>query len=165
MKYCHWARIAALLIVASLLVRPVVAGEIYKWVDEHGRVQYSDRAPEQGNPGAAEQITIQANINTFEGTEVSVSDFLQTTQQARQEQAKNQRKVVMYSTSWCGVCKKARNYFATNNIAFQEHDVERSERGRDDYARLKGRGVPIIFVGRQRMDGFSPARFKQIYSY
>ena len=165
MKYCHWAHIAVLLLVATLLVRPVVAGEIYKWIDEHGHVQYSDRAPEQSESGAAETITIKANINTFEGTEVSVSDFLKTTQQTRREEAKSQQKVVMYSTTWCGVCKKARNYFTANKIAFQEYDVEQSERGRDDFARFKGRGVPIIFVGRQRMDGFSPARFKQIYSY
>lgn len=69
----------------------------------------------------------------------------------------------MYSTVWCGVCKKARRYFRANDIPFKEFDVETSERGRKDYARLNGRGVPIVLVGKYRMDGFNPGRFQQVY--
>jgi len=28
---------------------------------------------------------------------------------------------------------------------------------------MKGRGVPIILIGKKRMNGFNAARFKQVY--
>ena len=36
--------------------------------------------------------------------------------------------------------------------------MEKSAQGKQEYASLKGRGVPVILVGSQRMDGFDPAR-------
>ena len=75
----------------------------------------------------------------------------------------NDRQVVMYSTTWCGVCKRAKGYFRERDIPYREYDVEKSAKGRRDYQRLKGRGVPIILVGDQRMNGFSRDRFESIY--
>jgi len=72
-------------------------------------------------------------------------------------------KVVMYATSWCPVCKQARAYFRENRIAFTEFDVEKSEQGRRDYARLGARGVPVILVGTARINGFSPGGFRRLY--
>ena len=69
----------------------------------------------------------------------------------------------MYSTAWCGVCKRAKAYFDDQDIAFDELDVESDAQGKQDYARLGRRGVPIILVGDRRMDGFSIARFQQLY--
>jgi hypothetical protein len=36
--------------------------------------------------------------------------------------------------------------------------VERSAQGKQEYRDLQGRGVPIILVGDQRMNGYSQAR-------
>jgi hypothetical protein len=54
------ARLLALGALLAPLVgapRPVVA-EVFKWVDERGRVHYGDRAPAQGN--AAERLDLRA---------------------------------------------------------------------------------------------------------
>ena len=40
------------------------------------------------------------------------------------QEVKKVGKVVMYSTSWCGYCKKAKNYFEANKIAYIEKDIE-----------------------------------------
>lgn len=155
--------------LAVLIPADVTAGEIYKWVDEQGRVQFSDTAPQADAQVQAEKIIIRPDINTVKGAEVSVSDYLQTVEEKRQAAeklaAERQKPVVMYSAAWCGVCKSARNYFVANKIPFSEYDVENSERGRNDFAKLKGRGVPIIFVGKQRMDGFNLGRFRQMYPH
>jgi len=68
----------------------------------------------------------------------------------------------MYSTSWCPHCKRARAYFAQNGIAYQDIDVEKSESGKRDFARLGGGGVPLILVGGKAMRGFDPARMDQL---
>lgn len=68
--------------------------------------------------------------------------------------------VVMYATSWCPYCAKARAYFAQSGIAYVEHDVEKSAIARAEFKRLGGRAVPLIVVGREKMDGFSEVGFE-----
>ena len=63
--------------------------------------------------------------------------------------------VVMYATSWCPYCAQARDYFAKAGIAYVEHDVEKSASAKTEFRRLGGRGVPLIVVGREKMNGFS----------
>lgn len=70
--------------------------------------------------------------------------------------------VVMYATSWCPYCAKARAYFARAGIAYVEHDVEKSASANAEFKRLGGRGVPLILVGRERMNGFSEQGFEDM---
>ena len=66
-------------------------------------------------------------------------------------------KVVLYATQWCGYCAKTRKFFAQQNIAYRELDVESSEQGRLEYKRMGGGGVPIIVVnGSTVIRGFDP---------
>ena len=67
--------------------------------------------------------------------------------------------VVMYATSWCPYCAKARAYFSKKGIAYTEYDVEKSPAANAEFRRLGGRGVPLIFVGREKMSGFSEEGF------
>jgi len=78
--------------------------------------------------------------------------------------AENRPEVKMYATSWCPYCAKARAYFARRNIAYVEVDIEKSKEGRAEYDRLGARGIPVILVGPQRMNGFSEARLSQLLS-
>jgi glutaredoxin len=78
--------------------------------------------------------------------------------------AENRPEVKMYATSWCPYCAKARAYFARRNIAYVEVDIETSKEGRAEYDRLGARGIPVILVGPQRMNGFSEARLSQLLS-
>jgi glutaredoxin len=67
----------------------------------------------------------------------------------------NPPQVVMYATSWCPYCAKARAYFKKNRIAYVEHDIEKSAAVNAEFKRLGGRGVPLILVGREKMSGYS----------
>jgi glutaredoxin len=119
------------------------AGGVYKWIGPDGQVQFGDRPP----PDA--QIE-EVRIPSFAGTaEVEAG-------------APASQGVVMLSTVWCGVCKRAREYMTRQQIAFTEYDVEKNDTGRALYRELKGRGVPIILVGNQRMNGFSAAQLEQM---
>ena len=63
--------------------------------------------------------------------------------------------ITLFSTTWCGYCKKARAYLQARGTPFQEIDVESSAQGQSEFRSLGGRGVPVILVGNQRMDGYS----------
>lgn len=143
------------ILVIGLLVSSVALAEIQKWTDKDGRVHFGDRAPDGVN---AESVTV--NPVTYENPEIDDLDELF----GRDRRAPKQDKVIMYSTEWCGVCKKARNYFKQNSIPFVEYDVEKSTKGKRDYKRLNAKGVPVILVGDRRMNGFSVSSFRQIYS-
>ena len=66
--------------------------------------------------------------------------------------------VVMYSTAWCSVCKRARKYLEEKRIAFEEHDVDLDPQARAEYLRLNPRrSVPTIKIADEVIAGFSPA--------
>jgi len=142
------------LLLSALPVAHALAGDVYTWKDAGGRVHFGDRPPAMAR---AEPVEIR--INTYTGRPV-VSDY-----EASGEPASGKQKdVVIYTTDWCGVCKKAKAYFKAHDIPFQEYDVEKTRKGRRDYERLKGRGVPIILVGNKRMNGFRSESFEKIYN-
>jgi glutaredoxin len=68
----------------------------------------------------------------------------------------------MYATSWCQYCAQARAYFARAGIAYVEHDVEKSASANAEFKRLGGRGVPLIVVGREKLNGFSEQGFEHL---
>jgi glutaredoxin len=68
----------------------------------------------------------------------------------------------MYATDWCPYCRKAREFFARRGITYAELDIEKSPAARAEYDRLGGRGVPLILVGTQRMNGFSQERLARM---
>jgi len=135
-----------------LLIIPFAAqlhADIFTWKDAAGRTHFGDRPPTQ-----AQAEPVKLRINTYRSPEIKP---------LRDVAPASDQQVVMYGTDWCGVCKRAKRYFREKNIPFRQYDVEKSAKGRQDYRRLKGRGVPIILVGNQRINGFSKDRFESIY--
>jgi glutaredoxin len=64
--------------------------------------------------------------------------------------------VVLLATGWCGYCKKMREYFAEQNIAYTEYDVEQDAKGQQWYEELGADGVPVVLVGAQVIYGYDP---------
>ena len=84
---------------------------------------------------------------------------------AQPAQALNQEaKVVLYATRWCGYCKKTREFFAANGIAYDERDIEASSSAEEEYRALGGNGVPVVVIGDQVIHGFSPAEMTRALS-
>lgn len=131
--------------------------EVYKWTDENGQVHFGDTRPIEIK---SEQVTIKVNSYTSPSIE-GLSKIFNSV--STSPQGSKNKKVVMYSASWCSICKKARKYFNQNDIAFSEYDIETSKKGRRDYKKLKGNGVPIILVNNKRMNGFSINHFKSLF--
>ena len=71
--------------------------------------------------------------------------------------ARRQVGITMYSTTWCGVCTRARAYFNREGIAFVEHDIDANAAARGEYLRLNPRrSVPTIKIDDEVVVGFSP---------
>lgn len=130
------------------------SAEIYTWKDQNGITHIEDRKP----VGASYK---QLKVQSSSGVQV----YHAPPAAARKAAAvKADKQVVMYGTSWCTYCAKARRYFQANNIPFEDWDIEASETARSEYDALNGKGVPLIVVGDDVMRGFSEASFKQMYA-
>lgn len=68
--------------------------------------------------------------------------------------------VTIYTTSWCGVCRKAKAFLSSRGVPFLERDVEKDAgaevelQARAAAAGLMPQGVPVIDVAGELMMGF-----------
>jgi len=73
--------------------------------------------------------------------------------------------VTLYSTVWCGYCKKARAFLQRNSIPFVEHDIETDETARQRARSLNPRGgVPVLQIDDRVLVGYSADSIGQTLS-
>jgi glutaredoxin len=144
----------ALLAAAGLLAAMAASGQVYRWTDSTGKVHYGDRPPDEAK---ARELRIQS----YDGP-VEVQDWSGVLR--GKTMPGSGPGLTMYSTSWCGYCKRARAYFGQKNIRYTEVDVEKSPEGNKRFKELGGKGVPLIVMGSKVMRGFSVERFEAMAS-
>jgi len=129
------------------LLSNAAAQGVYRWVDENGVTHFGDspRSPQ------AEVIEVKELSKT--GSPSSAENVSETPLAPAEE--KKQPEIIMYSTQWCGFCKKARNYFKQYDIQFTEYDVEKSTKGKRDYEKMKVKSVPQFVVDGKKIRVFS----------
>ena len=140
----------SLILLAILLVTASSAfgTDIHRWKDENGNIVFGDKPP-----AAVDSALVLVKPNVYKSPNI----------ERLEAELKPSSGVVLYSAVWCGYCKKARNYFTANAIPFKEYDVEKSAKGKRDYTKLKAKGVPVILVGKKRLNGFSESSFNSVY--
>lgn len=131
------------MLLALLLAWPAYAG-VYKWTDAQGRIQYSDTPPP-----------------TAKSTQLKLQSFTGSAQVSQATGADSG--VTIYTTEWCGVCKRAKAFFTKNAVPFREWDVEKTDYGATKFRQLGGSGVPLITVGAQKMAGFDEESFMAMW--
>jgi len=92
-----------------------------------------------------------------------VSVSTPTIESIKQPLESSSKNVLMYSTSWCGYCNRAREHFIKNKISFLEYDIEKDDRANRMHALLGGGGVPLIIYNGKMMRGFSESKFVSLY--
>lgn len=74
--------------------------------------------------------------------------------------------VVVYSASWCGVCKKAKRLLDQWGVRYVEKDIEASRMAQEELAKkaaaagIRPSGVPVIDVGGVLLQGLDEATLK-----
>jgi glutaredoxin len=136
-----------LIFLVFLFISTESAAEIYKWTDDKGKVHFSDKEPRH-----QKSSEVRLKINTYESVNYDTSIF------------DTGKKVIMYSTSWCAYCKKAKRYFKRKGIPFTEYNIENNMTAKRQYKKMGATGVPVILVGNKRMNGFSEKGFERIYN-
>ena len=139
------------ILILSLLAPLSTMAEIHNWQDASGTPTFGDQ------PITQHSTTLETlPINTF---------HLKAPKPSKQQPPKAKPpKVVLYTTSWCGFCRKARAYFIQQGIKFVDYDVEKNSdaahRKQTLDKKYKSSGVPLAIINNHVIYGFNPANYQ-----
>ena len=68
--------------------------------------------------------------------------------------AKAGNEVVMYATTTCQYCAKTRALLAKEGVKYTEYQIDTSEAANAEFIAKGGIGVPLLYIGERRIDGF-----------
>jgi len=71
--------------------------------------------------------------------------------------------VVVYTTSWCGWCRKTLNFLREEGVAFENRDIEANEMWRDELIEKTGdTGIPVVEIDGTIVRGYRPGRMAEL---
>jgi glutaredoxin len=142
---------APVLIILIAAATAVPAQQLYKWVDEKGRVQYTDTPPPNSAKKVEEKRMSSSPPSAAKGGEQSY-----TTQQA----VKN-FPVTLWVNSCGELCDAARNYLRRRNVPFTERNPA-AENELDNFKKASNNSmeVPLLVIGTRPIRGFSQAEWE-----
>ena len=77
--------------------------------------------------------------------------------------AKGDKKVVIYSTPKCPICKRAKAYLDKKGVAYEDIDVSASEEAAHQMIHRSGQmGTPVIFIGEEMILGFNQKKMDKL---
>lgn len=75
--------------------------------------------------------------------------------------AKPDNVVEIYTTAWCGVCKKAKRWLNDRGITYKEYDIEKNSQAAIRMRKLGGgNGVPFTVINGETFQGFDPNAYQ-----
>jgi glutaredoxin len=173
---------AALLLLTSSLSM----AEIYKWTDKDGVIHYSDNRPEKNSNAPAPkvetvelspiQILDNGNVQN-KGTEDSgwMAQLLGQAEELKigilnriakltgsaPAVSNKPSTVEIYTTAWCGACKKAKQWLRENNVPYNEYDIQKNASAALRMRQLGGGGgVPFAIINNEKIYGFNPDMYQ-----
>ena len=75
--------------------------------------------------------------------------------------SKSDKEVIIYGTTWCGACMKAKKYFDKKEISFSFKNVDKDEKAKLELLKIRFRnninnnGIPVITIDNHTIIGFS----------
>jgi glutaredoxin len=142
-----------------------ISVEVYKWKDKDGNVVFSDSPPPPG---------VNAEIKEFKEdtterprAKENIPTVRESPQRPKSEAPKEKRayrdiQVIVYMTSWCPYCVKARNFLRSLDVHLIEYNIERDKDRKEEMLSKSGgsTGVPLIDVEGTIIRGYNPNALK-----
>ena len=144
----------------SLLHAAAQAQTIYKSIGANGTVVYSDRPPANGK---IEETITYVDLPSSSLPAAAAQQIEQAARQATPHARRQYTGVTLYTTSWCGYCKRARAYLSQKDIDYRDIDIE-APGGAAAFAQAGGRGgVPLLVADGHHVRGFSTAGYDAVF--
>ncbi|MBN1473031.1 MAG: glutaredoxin family protein, partial [Syntrophaceae bacterium] len=99
----------------------IALADFYTWEDDQGNVHITDYPPP-----AKYGKKVKTSKVADTPREICIRPEKEKTSADKKEAIQDKNpEVILYTTSWCPYCTKARNFFLSRNIPFTEYDVEK----------------------------------------
>ena len=133
-------KITSMLALAlALAAQDVTAAQLYRWVDDQGRVEWRDTPP----PASAKEVE-RRNIS---GNTIQTSTLPYSLQQA----VKN-HPVTLWTFDCGEPCKQAKNHLARRGVPYTERNAQKET---EELKKLAGgMEVPLLLVGSTKLKGY-----------
>ncbi len=132
--------------------------DIYKWVDEKGDLHITDTPPPVKSSG---EMKVYKDVP--DESPPPTSGAAETTEKPKPSvERKKSAEVILYTTSWCPYCSKARDYFRSRGIDFTEYAIEKDKEAAGRKRELDGKGgVPFAIINGHQIRGFSASAYER----
>jgi glutaredoxin-like YruB-family protein len=146
----------------------------YKYVDESGSIRFVER-PEQVPSAQRDgsriewkaeprsKATAKPAASSWERVSRSIASRLGTESSSPSARSGGQPEVVLYTTTWCGWCRKTIAHLDQNGIRYDNRDIERDRAAYADLKRKTGStAVPVIEIDGEIVRGFDRDRIDNL---
>ncbi|MGO0062513.1 glutaredoxin family protein [Brevibacillus fluminis] len=69
---------------------------------------------------------------------------------------------IVYTSSTCTYCKQVKAFLESQNIAFEERNIDENQAYFDELSRMGMMSVPVTVIGGKQVLGFNPARIQKL---
>jgi glutaredoxin-like YruB-family protein len=146
-------------VVVGLVLTGAARADIYKWTDEKGIVHVENAPPAAASKAKVKVIPASRTDAAGPVYPTSAPGSVPGAPLPGLAPPRADR-VEIYTTVWCGVCGKAKDYFRTRGIAYTEYDVEKDPTAAGRFKNTyHARGVPLVIINGRPILGYSEAAF------
>ena len=145
----------------------------YKYVDESGSIRFVERreeVPASQRDGARIEWKAElrakaaAKPTRWESVSRALTSRLGTPDAPGPNAVRGgDPEIVLYTTSWCGWCRKTIAHLDKNGVRYDNRDIERDRQAYADLKRKTGStGVPVIEIDGELIIGFDRNRIDEL---
>jgi len=135
-------------VLALATYNPATGQQLYKVIDEHGKVTYTDVKPEPDNAVIEERVTIP----------VAEDD-----QKPTLEELAARKPIVLYTVPECSACDMVRTYLESKKYPYTEINVEGDVEAQKQMKTAVGNlSVPTLTVDGRKLTGFNASALDAI---
>ena len=153
-----WIMAVLLMVIFLLPLSFSKSAEIYQWKDKDGTIVFSDTPP-LGGGVEIKKIKEDPTLSAKPQGNISKTK----SEGIREKRSYGDINIIMYTTSWCGYCRKAREYIRSLHVHLMEYDIEKDRNKREEMLKKSGgsTGVPLIDVEGILIRGYGPTAIKE----
>ena len=134
----------------------------FRYTDETGTVRFVsslDEVPKALRDSARPVANDRVQRAPKQARKAGARD--RATEQAYERAVEHE--VVVYTTSWCGWCRKTLSYLTKQGVVFENRDIETDEAWREELIeKTGGTSIPVVEIDGEIIRGYDPQRMAEL---
>jgi glutaredoxin len=140
-------------------------GSFYRYTDESGSIHFvTSLAEVPKHLRDRAQPVAEGRVQRAPASAVAAKPPRRAERGPRGEPALTRnRDVIVYTTSWCGWCRKTLAFLDQNGIDYENRDIEADDAWRDELEeKTGGTSIPVVEIDGEIIRGYDPSRMRQL---